>query len=68
MNQDNQPNDVHKISDEDRFYILMVPLSELVDPHDSTALNQCETEDELRQAIVDRAAKVNAILRRNDVN
>lgn len=68
MNQDNQADNEHTISDVDRFYILMEPLHGVVETQNSIELSQCNTPDELRQAIIDRAAKVKAILRRGNVD
>ncbi|GAB3643483.1 hypothetical protein [Spirosoma arcticum] len=65
MEQDNQANEVHALSDVDRFYILMEPLHGVVETQNSIELGQCSTPDELRQAIISRAAKVKAILRKN---
>ncbi|WP_461054686.1 hypothetical protein [Spirosoma arcticum] len=65
MKQDNQANDVPILSDVDRFYILMEPLHGLVETQNSIELDQCNAPDELPQAIIDRAVKVKAILRRS---
>jgi hypothetical protein len=65
MKQDSQTNDVYPLSDVDRFYILMEPLQGVVKTQNSIELGQCNTPDEIRQAISERAANVKAILRKS---
>ena len=64
MDQTNKTEDIHPISDLDRFYILMGPLHDVVDPANSVQLNEYKTTDEVRQAITDRANRVKAALKR----
>lgn len=63
-----EKDDVHRMSDIDRFYILMEPLYGSVDPGGSIKLAECTTEDEVRQEIATRAANVKAVLGRAGVN
>lgn len=68
MEHTNQANDVQPISDVDRFYTLMGPLSGVVDPESSIRLIECKTPDELRREIALRASKVKAVLKKTGSN